>query len=101
MSLDKLLIFHSTLHFGVQNPAAQQEVAMGESIIYTYDVAWKESDTHWASRWDIYLTMNHAVKNRVRALSRAGVWPLVGWLATRRVESTPIYVLTPFRGKVF
>lgn len=44
----------------------KQEVAIGETIIYTYDVAWKESDTHWASRWDIYLTMNHAVKNRVR-----------------------------------
>ena len=43
-----------------------QEVAVGETITYTYDVAWKESDTHWASRWDIYLTMNHAVKNRVR-----------------------------------
>lgn len=46
-----------------------QEVALGESITYTYDVAWKESATHWASRWDIYLTMNHAVKNRVRFLS--------------------------------
>lgn len=43
-----------------------QEVAVGETIIYTYDVAWKESETHWASRWDVYLTMNHAVKNRVR-----------------------------------
>ena len=43
-----------------------QEVAVGETIIYTYDVSWKESDTHWASRWDVYLTMNHAVKNRVR-----------------------------------
>lgn len=42
-------------------------MAVGQRIIYTYDVAWKESDTHWASRWDIYLTMNHAVKNRVRA----------------------------------
>ena len=42
-----------------------QEVAPGETIIFTYDVSWKESDTHWASRWDIYLTMNHAVKNRV------------------------------------
>lgn len=53
--------------FGRQNPADKQEVAVGESIIFTYDIAWKESETHWASRWDIYLTMNHAVKNRVRA----------------------------------
>lgn len=48
-----------------QDPAQKQEVALGETIIYTYDVSWKESPTHWASRWDIYLTMNHAVKNRV------------------------------------
>jgi len=26
-----------------------QEVAVGETITYTYDVAWKESDTHWAA----------------------------------------------------
>lgn len=44
----------------------RQEVALGERIIFTYDVSWKESTTRWASRWDIYLTMNHAVKNRVR-----------------------------------
>ncbi|CAM9768812.1 unnamed protein product [Ascophyllum nodosum] len=51
------------------NAVSQQEVADGETIIFTYDVAWKESDTHWASRWDIYLTMNHAVKNRVHWFS--------------------------------
>lgn len=44
-----------------------QEVALGETIIYTYDVSWKVSDTRWASRWDIYLTMNKAIKNRVSA----------------------------------
>ncbi|CAN0538982.1 unnamed protein product, partial [Ectocarpus sp. 8 AP-2014] len=44
-----------------QDPSQKQEVAVGQRIIYTYDVAWKQSDTHWASRWDIYLTMNHAV----------------------------------------
>ncbi|CAM9626190.1 unnamed protein product [Ectocarpus fasciculatus] len=51
------------------DPSQKQEVAVGQRIIYTYDVAWKESDTHWASRWDIYLTMNHAVKNRVHWFS--------------------------------
>lgn len=51
-----------------QDPSKMQEVVSGETIIYTYDVSWMESDTHWASRWDIYLTMNHAVKNRVRLL---------------------------------
>lgn len=38
---------------------------MGEEILFTYDVAWKHSDTHWASRWDIYLTMDKEVKNSV------------------------------------
>lgn len=46
-----------------------QKVAFGETILFTYDVVWKESDTHWASRWDIYLTMNKAVKNRVHWFS--------------------------------
>lgn len=40
-------------------------MALGETILFTYDVSWVPSDTHWASRWDIYLTMNKAVKNRV------------------------------------
>lgn len=60
----------------------KQEVAIGETIIYTYDVAWEESDTHWASRWDIYLTMNHAVKNRVRIVFYLFVCSR--WLRERR-----------------
>jgi len=27
-------------------------------VVWTYDVAWEPSDIHWASRWDIYLSMN-------------------------------------------
>lgn len=44
-------------------------MALGETILFTYDVAWVPSDTHWASRWDIYLTMNKAVKNRVSSIA--------------------------------
>ena len=32
-----------------------QRVAVGESIAYTFDVAWEESSIKWASRWDAYL----------------------------------------------
>ncbi|CAM9231353.1 unnamed protein product, partial [Sphacelaria rigidula] len=49
--------------------AEAQAVALGETILFTYDVSWVPSDTHWASRWDIYLTMNKAVKNRVHWFS--------------------------------
>jgi transmembrane 9 superfamily protein 2/4 len=26
-------------------------------VLFTYDVRWIESDVHWASRWDVYLSM--------------------------------------------
>ncbi|CAN0458044.1 unnamed protein product, partial [Discosporangium mesarthrocarpum] len=47
----------------------RQEVAEGENIIYTYDVVWVPSEKHWASRWDVYLTMDNAVKNKVHWFS--------------------------------
>ena len=27
-------------------------------VVWTYDVSWEPSEIHWASRWDIYLSMN-------------------------------------------
>jgi len=38
-------------------------------VLFTYDVLWIESDLHWASRWDIYLTMDHAVSAKVHWMS--------------------------------
>eukprot|EP00249_Psilotum_nudum_P014615 c24917_g1_i1 orf=406-2349(+) len=35
-----------------------QEVKKGEEIIFTYDIAFKESPVKWASRWDTYLLMS-------------------------------------------
>ncbi|KAL3687669.1 hypothetical protein R1sor_013978 [Riccia sorocarpa] len=35
-----------------------QEVAAGETIIFTYDVEFQESAVKWASRWDSYLYMS-------------------------------------------
>jgi transmembrane 9 superfamily member 2/4 len=40
-------------------------------VLFTYDVLWKSSDIHWASRWDVYLTMNHGVSAKVHWLSIA------------------------------
>ncbi|KAL3943205.1 MAG: hypothetical protein SGBAC_002735 [Bacillariaceae sp.] len=35
-------------------------------VLFTYDVQWSENvDQDWASRWDIYLTMDNAVPKRV------------------------------------
>ena len=41
-------------------------------ILFTYDVTWKANrDLHWPSRWDIYLSMNHAIPAKVHLLSIA------------------------------
>merc|ERR1712176_1030805 len=41
-------------------------------VLFTYDVIWvKNNDLHWASRWDIYLNMDHAIPARVHWLSIA------------------------------
>lgn len=38
----------------------------GDDILFTYDVIWKENkELHWASRWDVYLSMNNMVKPSV------------------------------------
>ena len=38
-------------------------------MIFTYDVLWRESDVHWAKRWDIYLSMDNAVPDNVHWFS--------------------------------
>ena len=35
------------------------------NVVYTYDVIWKDSAIVWASRWDIYLSMDNAVPDKV------------------------------------
>ena len=35
------------------------------TVLFTYDVTWRPSEIHWASRWDIYLSMNNAVPSKV------------------------------------
>jgi len=45
-----------------------QRVEAG-TVLFTYDVTWRPSDVHWASRWDIYLSMNDAVPAKVHWFS--------------------------------
>lgn len=45
-----------------------QKVALG-NVLFTYDVQWRESDIKWASRWDVYLSMDHAVPDKVHWFS--------------------------------
>jgi transmembrane 9 superfamily protein 2/4 len=46
----------------------KQEVEPGD-ILFTYDVLWRASNVRWASRWDIYLTMDNAVPDKVHWFS--------------------------------
>ncbi|XP_073055422.1 transmembrane 9 superfamily member 9-like [Primulina eburnea] len=41
----------------VSSSNSPQEVDDKQEIIFTYDVAYQESDVKWASRWDTYLLM--------------------------------------------
>ena len=34
-----------------------QRVEEGESVVFTYDVVFRDSPVAWASRWDVYLQM--------------------------------------------
>jgi transmembrane 9 superfamily protein 2/4 len=38
-----------------KNKELFQYLDIGEEVIYTYDVIFKESDIKWATRWDHYL----------------------------------------------
>jgi transmembrane 9 superfamily protein 2/4 len=43
---------------------SRQKLSAGK-LVFTYGVEWRRSEVHWASRWDIYLTMNGAVPDKV------------------------------------
>uniref|UniRef100_A0A7S1VVU3 Transmembrane 9 superfamily member n=1 Tax=Grammatophora oceanica TaxID=210454 RepID=A0A7S1VVU3_9STRA len=52
-------------------PDREAQIASGPAL-FTYDVTWKENDElHWASRWDIYLSMDNAIPAKVHWLSIA------------------------------
>lgn len=47
----------------------EKQVVTNGPLVFTYGVEWRESEVHWASRWDVYLTQNHAVPDKVHWFS--------------------------------
>jgi len=55
----------------------EPQPASGKAL-FTYDVIWKENkNLHWASRWDIYLSMDSAIPAKVHWLSIANSMVIV------------------------
>jgi len=60
---------------------AGPQLASGK-VLFTYDVTWKENEKlKWASRWDIYLSMDNAIPAKVHWLSIANSLVIVGVLS--------------------
>jgi transmembrane 9 superfamily protein 2/4 len=52
-------------------------------VLFTYDVKWTEnSEVSWGSRWDIYLSMNNGVPNKIHWLSISNSLVIVFVLTT-------------------
>lgn len=47
----------------------QQQKLEAGNLVFTYGVEFRESEVQWASRWDVYLTMNNAVSDNVHWFS--------------------------------
>jgi len=55
----------------ITSPGRSAQLASGK-VLFTYDVIWKlNPDLHWASRWDVYLSMNDGIPSKVHWLSIA------------------------------
>lgn len=68
MSANKKI--HTNYDMIVENGRSHQ-LASG-NVLFTYDVIWTENPSlHWASRWDIYLSMDNAIPAKVHWLSIA------------------------------
>ena len=53
-----------------------------DNIGFTYDVEWKVSDTKWASRWDVYLTMHEKEQVEVHWFSIFNAFIIVFFLSS-------------------
>jgi transmembrane 9 superfamily protein 2/4 len=59
----------------------EPQVASGR-VLFTYDVTWVENDDlKWASRWDVYLSMDNAIPAKVHWLSIANSVVIVSVLS--------------------
>jgi len=64
------LFFIQTRPMDLDSVYEEQKVTTG-TVLFTYDVIWRPSNIHWASRWDIYLSMDNAVPDKVNACARS------------------------------
>jgi len=61
---------HTTYEMVTEN-GREAQPASGD-VLFTYDVHWVlNNELHWASRWDIYLSMDNAIPAKVHWLSIA------------------------------
>lgn len=67
-------------HLDYDSVKTHQKIQSGP-LVFTYGVEWRESDVRWASRWDVYLTMNHAVPDKVHWFSIVNSILIVMFLA--------------------
>lgn len=58
----------------------RQKITTGK-LVFTYGVEWRESEVKWASRWDVYLSMNKAVPDKVHWFSIVNSLLIVLFLA--------------------
>lgn len=70
----------SAKHIDYDSVKDHQKVTAG-NMIFTYGVEFRSSEVKWASRWDIYLSMNHAVPDKVHWFSIVNSLLIVLFLA--------------------
>jgi transmembrane 9 superfamily member 2/4 len=56
-------------HHIIRSPEVDPQKVESGTVLFTYDVTWRPSNVHWASRWDIYLSMGDAVPAKVHWFS--------------------------------
>jgi len=67
-------------HLGYDSVKEHQKLSTGP-LVFSYGVEWRESEIKWASRWDVYLTMNHAIPDKVHWFSIVNSMLIVLFLA--------------------
>eukprot|EP00977_Amphora_coffeiformis_P009002 scaffold2043_cov166-Amphora_coffeaeformis.AAC.1 len=56
-------------HLSRDEISRSQVFWIGESILYTYDVIWKERDVEWQQRWEKYVSENYLVPKQIHLYS--------------------------------
>lgn len=70
-SCDPAIPLTERAHTDFDMITGQPQLASGQ-VLFTYDVIWVQNDElQWASRWDIYLSMDNAIPAKIHWLSIA------------------------------